>query len=537
MAGLEQARSVLCDRFGHADFRPGQAEIIAAVLDGRDILAVLPTGSGKSLLYQLPALLLPSLTLVISPLVSLMRDQVHHLVALGIPAATLHSAAEPHETAEVLARLRHGSLKLLYVAPERLDQPAMIAALRAAHPQMMAVDEAHCIAHWGHEFRPEYRNLRTAADAIGVRQIVAVTATAAPPTRAEIIGNLFHSSPQVFAGSFERPNLRHRVERRGAGLRQVQQFLAEHDGQSGIVYCATRDKTSRIARQLREAGFKALSYHAGLDGGTRHAHQDEFISDKGVVMVATIAFGMGIDKADVRFICHVDLPSSMETYYQETGRAGRDGLPAQTLLLYAPQDFESRRLQLASIADPDRQHEAATKLALLEEFCRAPTCQQQMLLRARDEGRPCGRCDNCRKGFVQLRRVARLPVAGAAYVRSRALGAMRSLIEPRMPVHDDPVSIDDETTVLPRREQDAVSGLSIAQQRALLRMKSARLRIAQTRRCSPARLVPDAALCELVLASSPSPAVICETFARHEVRDESLTRAFAEILQNELQNI
>src|SRR6478609_8060196 len=218
-----------------------------------------------------------------------MRDQVQGLVALGIPTATLHSAAEPHETAEVLARLGSGSLKLLYVAPERLDQPAMIAALRAAHRQMMAIDEAHCIPHWGHEFRPEYRGLRKAADAIGVRQIVAVTATAAPPTRTKIIANLFASPPRVFSGSFERPNLSHRVERRGAGLRQIQQFLAEHAGQSGIVYCATREKTDQLARQLRAAGFSALAYHAAHDGGTRHAHQDEFISDKGVVMVATIA--------------------------------------------------------------------------------------------------------------------------------------------------------------------------------------------------------------------------------------------------------
>ncbi len=327
-ANLEEARSVLRDRFSHADFRPGQAEIIGAVLAGNDVLAVLPTGSGKSLLYQLPALILPSLTLVISPLVSLMRDQVQGLVALGIPAATLHSAAEPYETAEVLARLKTGSLKLLYVAPERLEQPAMIAAMRAAHPHLMAVDEAHCIAHWGHDFRPEYRDLRHAADAIGIRQIVAVTATAAPLTRAEIVENLFRAPPRVFSGSFERPNLFHRVERRGSGLRQLQQFLVEHAGQSGIVYCATREKTDRLARQLRGAGFNALAYHAGLDGGSRHAHQDEFISQKGVVMVATIAFGMGIDKADVRFICHVDLPSSIETYYQETGRAGRDGLPA-----------------------------------------------------------------------------------------------------------------------------------------------------------------------------------------------------------------
>jgi ATP-dependent DNA helicase RecQ len=538
VAGLEEARAVLRDRFGHTDFRPGQAEIVSAILDGSDILAVLPTGSGKSLLYQLPALLLPSLTLVVSPLVSLMRDQVHGLVALGIPAATLHSAAEPHETGEVLARLRSGSLKLLYVAPERLDQPAMIAALRAARPQIMAVDEAHCIAHWGHDFRPEYRDLRKAADAIGIRQIVAVTATAAPPTRAEIIENLFGSPPRVFAGSFERPNLSHRVERRRAGLRPIQLFLADHRGQSGIVYCATREKTDRLARQLRDAGFNALAYHAGLDGGTRHAHQDEFISDRGVVMVATIAFGMGIDKADVRFICHADLPSSLETYYQETGRAGRDGLPAETLLLYEPRDFEARRLQLATIADPDRQHEAATKLALIEEFCRAPSCRQQMLLRALgDNGVPCGRCDNCRKGFVHLRRAARLPLAGAAYARAKTEKLINALIAARRPAQDEPARRDDELGVVRDIQSERSPGLTVAQQRALLRMKSVRLSIAQRRRCSPASIVPDAALREVALANSASPAMIREAFAQHQIRDESLAVAFAEVLQREFNNV
>jgi ATP-dependent DNA helicase RecQ len=538
VAGLEEAREVLRERFGHTEFRPGQAEIISAVLDGNDLLAVLPTGSGKSLLYQLPALILPSLSLVVSPLVSLMRDQVQALVALGIPAATLHSAAEPHETAEVLARLRSGSLKLLYVAPERLDQPAMIAALRAAHPQIMAVDEAHCIAHWGHDFRPEYRNLRKAADAIGIRQIVAVTATAAPRTRTEIIDNLFRTPPRVFAGSFERPNLAHRVDRRRSGLSQVQQFLAEHAGQSGILYCATREKTDRLARQLRDAGFNALSYHAGLDGGTRHAHQDEFISDKGVVMVATIAFGMGIDKANVRFICHIDLPSSMETYYQETGRAGRDGLPAETLLLYAPQDFAARRLQLASIAEPDRQHEAAAKLVLIEEFCRAPTCRQQMLLRALGNGgAPCGRCDNCRTGFVQLRRAARVPLSGAAYVREQTTRIIKSFVEMRWPAHDDAAADEPQPALHAQTRSQRLAGLTVAQQRALLRMKSARLSIAQRRRCSPASIVPDAALRDVVLAKSVSPAAIRDAFAHHQIRDESLTRAFAEILQSELQNV
>ncbi|MBV8849733.1 MAG: RecQ family ATP-dependent DNA helicase [Methylobacteriaceae bacterium] len=537
MPGLQEARSVLRDRFGHDDFRPGQAEIISAVIDGRDVLAVLPTGSGKSLLYQLPALILPSLTVVVSPLVSLMRDQVQHLAALGIPAATLHSAAEPREIAEVLARLRAGSLKLLYVAPERLDQPGMIAALRAVHPQIMAVDEAHCIAHWGHEFRPEYRNLRKAADAIGVRQIVAVTATAAPPTRAEIIDSLFRAPPQVFAGSFERSNLSHRVERRRAGLRQLQQFLAQHAGKSGIVYCATREKTDRLARQLRDAGFKALPYHAGLDGGTRHAHQDEFITDKGVVMVATIAFGMGIDKADVRFICHVDLPSSMETYYQETGRAGRDGLPAETLLLYTLQDFDARRLQLGSIAESDRQHEAATKLRLIEEFCRASTCRQQILLRALgDGGAPCGRCDNCQRGFMQLRRAAQLPMSGAAYARTRATRFIASLAEARPPAPDDPPA--DTNGPAPQAPQaDRLPTLTIAQERAVLRMKSARLSIAQRRRCAPAHLVPDAVLREVALTGAISPAAIPEAFARHQIRDEPLAQALTEILRNELRNI
>jgi ATP-dependent DNA helicase RecQ len=533
-ANLDEVRSVLRDRFGHADFRPGQAEIIGAVLDGKDVLAVLPTGSGKSLLYQLPALILPSLTLVISPLVSLMRDQVQGLVALGIPAATLHSAAEPYETAEVLARLKSGSLKLLYVAPERLDQPAMVAALRGAHPHIMAVDEAHCIAHWGHDFRPEYRNLRQAAEAIGVRQIVAVTATAAPPTRAEIIETLFRARPRIFAGSFERPNLFHRVERRQPGMRQLQQFLVDHSGQSGIVYCATREKTDRLARQLRAAGFNALSYHAGLDGGTRHAHQDEFISEKGVVMVATIAFGMGIDKADVRFICHVDLPSSMETYYQETGRAGRDGLPAETLLLYAPQDFEARRVQLASISDPDRQHEAATKLALIEEFCRAPACRQQLLLRALgDDGPRCGRCDNCRKGFLSLRRATRLPIASAAHLRRHAKRLIQSVLDARLPVQDESAVAETQVEAV-GLENRATAPLTVAQQRALIRMKSARMAVAMKRRSPPASLAPDSVLHDLVLASPKNLPEIEAAFAAVEIRDRFLATALLTALRGEM---
>jgi superfamily II DNA helicase RecQ len=257
-------------------------------------------------------------------------------------------------------------------------------------------------------------------------------------------------------------------------------------------------------------------------------------------MVATIAFGMGIDKADVRFICHADLPSSLETYYQETGRAGRDGLPAETLLLYEPRDFEARRLQLATIADPDRQHEAATKLALIEEFCRVPSCRQQMLLRALgDDGVPCGRCDNCRKGFVHLRRAARLPLAGAAYARAKTEKLINAVIAARTLAQDEdePPPTDDELSAVRDIRSERSPALTVAQQRALLRMKSVRLSIAQRRRCSPARIVPDAALREVALANSASPAMIREAFAQHEIRDESLAVAFAEVLQREFNNV
>jgi ATP-dependent DNA helicase RecQ len=412
----------------------------------------------------------------------------------------------------------------------------MIAALRAVRPQTMAVDEAHCIAHWGHEFRPEYRGLRKAADAIGIRQIVAVTATAAPPTRAEIIDNLFRSPPRVFAGSFERPNLSHRVERRRAGQRQIYRFLTEHRNQCGIVYCATREKTDRLARQIRDAGFNALSYHAGLDGGTRHAHQDEFVSANGVVMVATIAFGMGIDKADVRFICHADLPSSMETYYQETGRAGRDGLPAETLLLYSAHELTARRLQLAEIPDPDRQHEAAARLALLEQFCRAPLCRQQMLLRALgDDGAPCGRCDNCRRGFMRMRSAVQFPLTGAAHAREKVASMFRSVLNRGMKPHED--SADEvRASALGTARLERMPALTVAQQRAVLRMKSARLAYARKRRCSPPSIASDKVLHELALAEPLSPDRIGDTLARHDIRDPALTQHLYDVLRRELQD-
>ncbi|GAC1329711.1 MAG: hypothetical protein NVSMB26_06280 [Beijerinckiaceae bacterium] len=538
MSGLDEARSVLRERFHHQQFRDGQAQIIAAVLEGQDILGILPTGSGKSLCFQLPALLRPGLTLVVSPLVSLMRDQVHGLTRLGISAAALHSAAEPDETADTLARLSSGRLKLLYVAPERLDRPDMVAALRMVRPHTMAVDEAHCIAHWGHEFRPEYRCLRKAADAIGIRQIVAVTATAAPRTRQEIIEHLFKAPPRVFAGSFARPNLLHRVERRRVGLGHIHRFVAARRGESGIIYCATRHGTDRLATRLRHSGFHALPYHAGLDGETRHAHQDEFISEKGIVMVATIAFGMGIDKADVRFVCHADLPSSLETYYQETGRAGRDGKPAETLLLYDPHELKARRLRLLDYADAKRRGEAATKLALIEQFCRAPTCRSQMLLRALgDDDAPCGSCDNCRKGFQRMRRMAQLPHKSAAFVREKLEALLDRIPENRL--HSLRDVADDEaegTFVAPSNtlvSQDiARPSLTVAQERALIKMRSIRMSLARRRRRALLQIAPEAALCEIALAIPVSSDTIRDVLARHGIADEILSEGFLDVCRH-----
>ncbi|MDP1750267.1 MAG: RecQ family ATP-dependent DNA helicase, partial [Reyranella sp.] len=352
-------------------------------LAGENVLTVMPTGSGKSLCYQLPALVRPGLTLVVSPLIALMRDQVQALTAAGVAAGSLNSSNEPAENARVMGLLRTGELRLLYVAPERLARPDTVEMLAEAHVTLMAIDEAHCVSQWGHDFRPEYLTLGNVARQIGGRlQTLALTATADAPTRGDIVEKLFPSSPpRVFVRSFDRPNLRLAFQTKERSSRQVLAFVRAHEGESGIVYCASRRKVEELATTLADSGVRALPYHAGLDKRVRDANQDSFQQDDGVVMTATVAFGMGIDKPDVRFVCHADLPSNVEAYYQEIGRAGRDGLPADTLTLYGLGDMQLRRLQIEqSDSSDERKRIERQRLGALLALAEAPRCRRQTLL-------------------------------------------------------------------------------------------------------------------------------------------------------------
>jgi ATP-dependent DNA helicase RecQ len=394
---LRRAGEILTRTFGFQAFRPGQAEILQAVLTGENVLAVMPTGSGKSLSYQLPAALEPGLTVVVSPLIALMRDQVMQLRALGIAAESLNSANSPGENQAVERSIREGTLKLVYVAPERFAVPGMVDLLRRGGARLLAVDEAHCISQWGHDFRPEYGLLRDVAEALGDIQTIAVTATADGPTRRDIVAKLFPREPRIFVRSFDRPNLYLAMQRKARAPRQVADFVTRHRGETGIVYCSSRKRTERLAEMLSLQGHRAISYHAGLEPGLRSLHQDEFVQTDGVVMVATIAFGMGIDKPDVRFVCHADMPQSIEAYYQEIGRAGRDGLPADTLTLWGEEDIELRRRQIADGGmSRERRMLETRKLQSLVALCETPRCRRQTLLKAfGEESQPCGNCDIC----------------------------------------------------------------------------------------------------------------------------------------------
>ncbi len=399
---LAKARRALNETYGFADFRPGQEEILAATLTGEDVLAVMPTGAGKSLCYQLPALARGGLTLVVSPLIALMRDQVAQLDALGISAAALNSASEPDERRRVAAGLRDRSLRLLYVAPERLLRDDTLETLRGA-VELLAIDEAHCVSQWGHDFRPEYLRLREASAALGDPQILAVTATADAPTRADIAQRLFARTPRVFLRSFDRPNIFLAMRPKANATRQLIERLDAHPSESGIVYCASRRRADELAREFSERGRQALPYHAGLDNVVRSRNQDIFLQEDGVVICATIAFGMGIDKPDVRFVLHADMPSSIESYYQEIGRAGRDGLPAEAFALYSAGDIELRRRQIAEGGAPDARKRIETaKLDALVALCETARCRRQTLLAAfGEDSAPCGHCDVC-QGAVRL---------------------------------------------------------------------------------------------------------------------------------------
>jgi ATP-dependent DNA helicase RecQ len=400
---LARSRESLGAVFGFADYRPGQEEIVAAILNGADVLAVMPTGSGKSLCYQLPTLARASLTLVVSPLIALMRDQVAQLRALGVSAAALNSASDRDERQAVADGIAARSLRLLYVAPERLLRDDTLSALAMAGVAMLAIDEAHCVSQWGHDFRPEYLRLREVCAALAEPQMIAVTATADAPTRAEIIARLFKRAPRVFVHSFDRPNLFLSMSPKNNATRQLLERVEAHRGESGIIYCASRRRTEELASGLRAGGVRALPYHAGMEQVDRSRNQDEFQREDGVVIAATTAFGMGIDKPDVRFVLHADLPSSIEAYYQEIGRAGRDGLPADTMTLYSIGDITLRRRQIAEgDAPPERKRVEAKKLDDLVALCESPRCRRQALLASfGEEAPPCGNCDVC-MGRVRL---------------------------------------------------------------------------------------------------------------------------------------
>ena len=399
-AALAQLRHV----FGYDRFRGEQAQIVAHVADGGDALVLMPTGGGKSLCYQLPALLREGTAIVVSPLIALMQDQVEALRQLGVRAAFLNSSLGAGEAVVVEQQLRDGALDLLYVAPERLLTPRFLSLLDRARVALFAIDEAHCVSQWGHDFRPEYRELTILHERWPDVPRIALTATADAPTRREIVERLALEEARQFVSSFDRPNIDYSVVAKQDARRQLLDFLAAHRGDassptSGIVYCLSRRKVEDTAAWLEQHGVRALPYHAGMDASLRAEHQRRFLREDGIVMVATIAFGMGIDKPDVRFVVHMDLPKSLEGYYQETGRAGRDGEPAHAWLAYGLGDAVLlRRMIEESDSGEERKRLERRKLDALIGYCESTGCRRQSLLAYFGEAHPgdCGACDNCR---------------------------------------------------------------------------------------------------------------------------------------------
>lgn len=389
-------RQLLKQVFGHDDFRGPQARIIADVLAGRDVLTIMPTGAGKSICYQLPALIRPGTGIVISPLIALMEDQVQALRAVGVRAATLNSQSA--DSGRVWRDMADGQLDLLYVSPERALMDGFGALLQRTEIALIAIDEAHCVSQWGHDFRPEYRRLRSLCDALPGVPRIALTATADRETRADIAVQLGIAADRITLSGFDRPNIRYEVAGKDNLRRQLLAFLAGQGGQAGIIYAPTRAATETICGWLTEAGLRARPYHAGLDAGTRSRHQADFVAAEDMVMVATIAFGMGINKPDVRFVAHAGLPKSIESYYQETGRAGRDGDPAVAHLIWGGEDVARLRGFIAA-GEGSEAHKASEtrRMNALIGFLDTAACRRAALLRYFGEQPPerCGNCDNC----------------------------------------------------------------------------------------------------------------------------------------------
>ena len=389
---------LLKTHFGYDAFLPLQEEIIGSVMAGQDCFVLMPTGGGKSLCYQLPAMTLPGLTLVVSPLIALMKDQVDALEANGLPAAFINSTQTPDELRMVVRRIRAGEIRLLYVAPERVAESRFADFLQTLDVSLIAIDEAHCVSEWGHEFRPAYRELASLRRVSLTAPVIALTATATERVRADILLQLGLREPQSFISSFNRPNLTYSVVPKESDLSALLSVLESHRGESAIVYCGSRKATEDMAETLRERGFAAEAYHAGLEPGERRSIQDRFIRDRTPIVVATIAFGMGINKPDVRLVVHHDLPKSIESYYQETGRAGRDGLPSECVLYFSYGGKSRQEFFINQIEDAEERERARERLEQVISLCSLSSCRRKFVLEYLGEEWPdedCGGCDNC----------------------------------------------------------------------------------------------------------------------------------------------